>query len=173
MTWWLLTLAWADPVALRAPHDAAGATLGRHDASAGAELGSTWLAAEAATNGASVGASLGQRWVLGRDDRVRRVQAGCSGGLLVPLVEPGIALTGTGWLHAGWVGDRGAFVAGAAVPVAVGTGGSRLPLLFELQGGVRAGPVWLGARLAAGPVFTPGTDLSTFLEPSLGVQLDR
>ena len=72
-------------------------------------------------------------------------------------------------MHGGWVGERGTFVAGAALPLVVGTGGLRLPLLLELQGGVWAGPVLVGARLAAGPVVTPGTDVSTWLEPSLAL----
>ena len=171
MLW--LAVALADPVAMRAPLDAPGVTLGLHDASVGADLGEglPWVAAELATNGAATGASVGQRWVLG--DGVRRFQTGLAGGLLVPLVEPGIALTGTAWLHGGWVGERGSFLAGAAVPVAVGSGGSRMPLLFELLGGVAAGPVEIGARLAAGPVLTPGTDTAVYLEPSLGVQLRR
>jgi hypothetical protein len=170
--WLLASLAWADPVAMRAPYGTAGATVGLHDASAAVPLGDgPWLAAELATNGASAGASAGSRWVLGPEDRVRRLQAGLAGGLLVPLVEPGIALTGTAWLHGGWVGERGAFLAGAAVPVAVGTGGSRMPLIFELLGGVGVGPVVIGGRLAAGPVVSPGVDTMVYLEPSLGVQL--
>lgn len=169
MIW--LALALADPVAMRAPVDAPAATVGLHDASVSASLGEDlpWVAAELATNGASTGASVGQRWTLGSG--VRRFQAGLAGGFLVPLVDPGVVLTGTAWLHGGWVGERGSFLAGAAVPVAVGAGGSRMPLLFELQGGVVAGPVAVGARLAAGPVATPGTDVSVFLEPALMLQL--
>ncbi len=165
-----LGLALADPVAMRAPAAWPGATVGLHDASVAVPLGEgrPWVALGSAANAASMDASVGQRWA---GEGVRRVQGGLAGGVLVPLVEPGFALTGTAWLQAGWVGERASFVAGAAAPVAVGTGGSRMPLLFELQGGVRVGPVVLGGRLAAGPVATPGTDVSTYLEPSLGLQL--
>ena len=165
----ILGLAHADPVGLRTPGAGAAVTLGRHDLSLAVPLGEDrpWIAAELATNGASFGASVGHRALLS-EHGLRRLQAGVSGGLLVPLVEPGLALTGTAWLHGGWVGERGSFLAGAALPLALGSGGVRLPVLFELQGGVQVGPLSLGARLSAGPVF--GSDVSTFLEPALFLQ---
>jgi len=173
---WLagMAAARADPVALRGPVVGPTATAGLHDLSVGTPLpGNLSAAAELATNAASAGGSVGTRWVVGPDDGPRRLQAGVAGGVLVPMVQPGVAMTATGWMHGGWVGEVGSFVAGAAVPLAAGTGGARLPLLLELQGGLAAGPVHIGARLAAGPVWTPGTDVATFLEPSLALTLPR
>lgn len=169
----LVGLALADPVALRTPEDGPAATLGRHDVSLAVPLGEgPWVAAELASNAASIGASVGHRVVLSASG-TRRLQGGVAGGLSVPLVQPGLAITGTAWLHGGWLGERASFLAGAAVPLALGTGGVRLPVLLELQGGVRIGRVSVGGRLAAGPVYTPGTDVSTFLEPALFIQSAR
>ena len=168
----LIAIAFADPVILRAPVHAAGLTAGLHDVSAGATWGDVAsVAVEASTSGASAGASVGGRWFYGRPGGDARLQGGLSGGLLVPLVEPGVAVSATAWAHGGWIGDRGHFVAGAAAPLAVGTAGLRLPLLLELQGGLRAGRVLVGARLSAGPVLTPGTDVSVWLEPALTAQI--
>jgi hypothetical protein len=148
--------------------------VGAHDVSVSGGVGETrWLAAELGTDLSSLGASAGTRWAWGPDDRPRVLQAGIAAGLLLPTIAPGIALTGTPWIHGGWVGRSGTFVAGAALPLAVGTGGLRVPLLLELQGGVHLGPVWVGGRLSAGPVYTAGLDVATFLEPALLVQLDR
>jgi len=175
MGWlWLMAGAWADPVALRAPVERPAATVGFHDLSLAAPLPGTRLdvAAAMATNAASAEAGVGRRWTLAGAGS-RQLQTGLGGGVLVPLISPGVAVTAVPWMHGGWVGDVGTFVAGAAAPVAVGTGGARLPLLLELQGGLWAGPVLVQGRLAAGPVWTPGLDVATFLEPSLVVQVGR
>jgi hypothetical protein len=169
---WIAT-AHADPVALRAPVASPALTAGSHDISVGGPLSNNrWVAAELGTDLGTLGASAGTRWALGPDDRPRVLQGGLAAGLLLPTVEPGLALTGTPWIHGGWVGRAGALVAGAAMPLAVGTGGVRLPLLFELQGGVRVGPIYVQGRVSAGPVYS-ALDTSLFLEPALIVQLDR
>ncbi len=168
--WLASVVAWADPVALRAPMLAPGATVGRLDLSVAAPLHQEWwLSVEARTNGATVGASVGRRWALVRGPRGWGFDGVLAAGVAVPTTAPGAALTATPALLGGWWGDDLTVSGGLALPLAVGWvegPQARLPAIAELQLGGRAGPIWLGARLGAGAALTPGLDVRTVLEPA-------
>lgn len=173
---WLAGLAWADPVALRGPTPAWAGTVGAHELSLGAPVGPVEVALEAGASGAAFGASVGRRAVLVGRERTWRLTAGIAGGLSVPALSPGLAVTATPWIAAGALGGRGTFRVLAASPAAlqvIGGVEARVPALVELETGVRIGAggeprgLWVVGRLGLGPVFAPGTDVSTFLEPAL------
>ncbi|MBX2801265.1 MAG: hypothetical protein KTR31_26545 [Myxococcales bacterium] len=167
--WWATT-ALADPVALRGPQTGPTATIGLHELSAAAPLlDSPWeIAAHLRTDRGAAGVAIGRRVVLKEGDGPWRADAGLSGGVLLALVSPSPGLTATPWVAAGPVGNRASLQGVLALPMAATVGGGlRLPVLLELQGGVRAGPAWILPRLGLGPVFTPGTDVSVATEASL------
>jgi len=172
----LATLAWADPSALRAPIGVPGAVGGLHDLSVGAPVAEGWwLVAEVRTSGSAVGASAGRRLELVRGDHGWGADLALAAGLSFPTTEPSLAITATPAIVAGWFGNDGAVNFAVALPLQVRLVGgveARLPALFEVQGGGRAGPVWIGARLGMGGIITPGTDLSILLEPGLWLALD-
>lgn len=167
---WTLAIAQgADPSALRGPDSAPTAVVGLHDLSVAAPWpgGALELAVAVRTDQGAVSASAGRRWMLS-DGAVWKAQAGVSGGLVVPLLVPSVGLVATPWVSLGPTGDRG-FVQGVvAAPIAASlAGGLRLPVLAELQGGVRFGPVTVGIRFGAGAVVAPGTDVSVATEGAI------
>lgn len=156
-------LAHADPGALRAPVA---------DATVTGEVGlpttsAAWwprdglgVAVHLRAPGASLGASIGTR-ALHTD--AWGVDAFLAGGLTVPLRDPGLAVTLSPAIRAGWRGPTAEAGLGLALPLAVGLVGggieqvgARVPVLLEPAFGVDVGPVRLGATLSAGPVFVPG-----------------
>ena len=94
-------------------------------------------------------------------------------GATALLIQPGMAISATGGISAGRFGDRSVWAAGLVVPLVVGTTVHplRLPALLALRTDVALGPVWLGLRLRAGPVWTPGAGLSAAIEPALSLGL--
>lgn len=167
--WWT-TVAFADPVALRGPRDELSATLGLHDLSVAAPVGPIDLAAAVRTDRGAADVAVGQRWTLRRGRRQWQIDAGVSGGIIVPLVRPTVGLTVTPFIAAGPVRERWAASGVIAMPMAVTARGElRLPVLFELQGGATIGRVTIGPRVAFGPVIVPGTDVSVATEAALQV----
>jgi hypothetical protein len=83
-----------------------------------------------------------------------------AGGLLVPMVDPGLALTATPALQLGRRGEHGELDLGLAAPLEielVPTRRLRAPLLLEAGFGVELGPIEAGLRGGFGPVLlAPG-----------------
>jgi hypothetical protein len=162
----LPSAAAADPGALRAPVGGA-ALVG--EVGAPTTSAAWWpneglgVAVHLRAPGASVGASVGTR-ALHADGW--GVDAFLAGGFTVPLRDPGVAVTVSPAVRAGWRGPKVEGGVGLAVPLAVGLAGggvdgvgARLPLLLEPAVGFRLGPVRLGATLSAGPVFALGAPI--------------
>jgi len=160
--------AHADPVALRGPEVAPTAVVGLHELSVGAPVGDLSLALSVRTDRGAADAVLGRRWRVRGEPIGWRVEVGVAAGLLVPIVRPGLGITVTPWISAGPVRPHG-FVQGViAAPLGIAApGGARLPVLLELQGGGRVGPVTFGPRLGFGAVVAPGTDVSVATEAAL------
>jgi hypothetical protein len=150
-----LGLAWADPVAQRSVADTA-LVVGPAAGSAATPVGPVSLGVEASWDGAAVGVSAGVRAVA---DRPGWRAAGVAVSALALPRAGGVGLGVAPWVG---LGTR-RFAATLAAPLAVGSAGSgrvRLPLLAGLEGLIDAGPLAVGARLALGPVWTPGLDVS-------------
>jgi len=171
----LAALAWADPGALRAPVGVPGAVGGYHDLSVAAPVAKGWwLVGEVRTAGSFVGASAGRRFEISRGAKGWGFDAALAAGLGFPTAEPSLAITATPALISGWFGDNGSASLSVAAPLQakiIGGFEARLPVLFEFQGGGRAGHLWIGARFGMGPVWTPGLDLSIYIEPALWLGL--
>ena len=169
MVLWWAALAWADPAALRAPVDRPAAVLGAEQQSVAVPVGDRWRVAVETHTGAALGASVGQRWTVLGESEGWGADAVLAGGLLVPVLDPQLGLTVSPAFQGGLRTSGFAGVVGVAAPMVltVPRVQARLPLLTELQLGGAIGPVWLGGRLAVGPVNTPGVDISAFVEPGL------
>ncbi len=118
-----------------------------------------------------------QRWVVPADGPAHLALHVGEGFFASPTgvrTEAGLSLS-VGLLG-GVVSERRWFVAGLVVPAAydlVGPGALRLPVLAELQGGGRIGPVALTAWLQTGAIFvisSLGDELRIALQPGLSVQ---
>lgn len=157
---WLLAggTAQADPVALRAGE---GPTLlvGSPVTSVSAPVSADWSVVASYRWRSSVELAVGhqQRWVSEKGDR--GWAAGASGGAVLPLWDPALALSVSGyghrWREAGETTLRG----GLAVPVVARlTGGAavRLPLTAELLVAHPVGPVSVGVYGGGGVVLSPG-----------------
>lgn len=151
--------AWAEPAAIRAPVGAAtlaaswgdGASLVLwHD-----DLG---LALDA--SGAAVGAALGWRHL--HANPVGFDLFG-HGGVAVPFIEPGLALTLGASARFGYRNAHFDGGIGLAIPAALGLwgGGSglalRVPLSVEPAIGVRVGPLWFALSGSMGPLYVTGS----------------
>lgn len=168
----ILASAHAEPVALRGPHAEPTVVVGLHDISVGSGASPVAVAVSMRTDRGAVDVAVGRRWRMRGDDLGWRADVGVSGGLLVPLVRPGVGLIVTPFVAAGPVRKNG-FVQGviAAPLVVAAPGGARLPVLFELQGGGTVGRVSFGPRLAMGAIVAPGTDVSVATEAALLVSV--
>jgi hypothetical protein len=158
----LSTNALAEPAAIRAPVGGARLTaeVGGGGSLAAWRADGLGLAADVSSGGAAVGLSVGWRHL--HPDGVGLDLFFC-GGILVPLVEPGVAISGGASARVGY--RRGHFDGGLGltVPVALGVAGGgsgvafRVPLLVEPAVGVRLGPVWLGGTGSMGPLWVTGS----------------
>jgi len=83
-----------------------------------------------------------------------------AGGVLVPTIDPGLALTATPAIQLGKRSEVGHATFGLAAPIEAllaPTLRLRLPVLLELRFGGNLGPFWLGVRGGAGMVLSaPG-----------------
>lgn len=165
---WLVAVAGAaDPAALRGPRAQPTAVVGLHDLSLAAPIGPVEVAVAMRTDAGATSLSAGHRWQLAKG-ATWQVQAGVSGGVVVPLVVPTVGIVVTPWVSAGPVRERW-FVQGLfAAPMAASlAGGVRAPALAELQGGVCIGPATVGLRLGMGAIVAPGTDVSVATEGAI------
>jgi len=174
----MVGLASADPAALRmpTPHTASvSGVLGVPELSVGTWLDSGWgLAIEGRASGSTVGASAGRRWVLAGGPDRWGVDASVAAGFTIPTLDPGIGLTLTPSIQAGWRGERVREVIGLTSPSALRLNGveARLPILVEDWLMVRAGRTWLGVQLGAGAVFSPGGTAAMAVQASAALSVD-
>jgi hypothetical protein len=172
-------LAMADPVTLRhgAPAEGLVVQAGWPDVSA-----AWWLQPELGVAlawrlpAAAVSASVGTRRRLPLGSGAWSLDGYLAGGLLVPTVDPGLALTATPALQIARRGARGELDLGVAVPLELQVLSERrlrAPVLLELGGGVVLGPAELGLRGGFGPVFTAPGAMGFALQWSLWVRVPR
>lgn len=168
----------ADPAALRmpTPHTTSvSGVLGGPELSVGTWMENGWgVAVEGRLPGSAFGASAGRRWNLAGGPDRWGVDAFVAGGLVVPTIDPGIGLTLTPSIQAGWRGDRVRQVANLTSPTAIRLNGveARLPVVLEDWFMVRAGRTWLGVQLGAGAVFSPGGIPAMTVQASAAVSID-
>jgi len=154
----------ADPVTLRhgAPERGLVFQAGWPDVSAawwmGPQLG---LAVEWKLPASAVAASVGTRRRLPLGSGPWALDAFLAGGLLVPTVNPGLAISATPAVQLGRRGERFELDLGLAMPMELQLLTERrlrAPLLLEAGVGGDLGPVALGLRGGFGAVLTtPGT----------------
>jgi hypothetical protein len=151
-------LALADPIALRAPSGAVAVVLGVPDSSVAVSVAPHVGVSIDARALDAVGASVGYRSDLFRRDTGFGLEVSIAGGPMVPLLDPGLALSATPALALGWAHHSLDATIGVAIPaVARFTGFDlRIPVLGELWLGGRIGPVRVGGTFAAGQMWITG-----------------
>ncbi len=171
----ILTLgaaAFADPIALRGPLDAPSLAAGLRSASVAVPVGEHFsVALDGRYALDRIGGWGAWRPIVPTEDGVWRLDGVLAAG------AHGDPLTGTPGVDAmvgvafGAVGQRWTGGVGLAVPAALDlpSGSWSVPLLAELQVGVRLGPVWVAARAAGGPTWARGESMVTTWEPALWV----
>ncbi len=153
----------ADPLALRhgGPAPAVVVDAGWPTASVGAWLGPrTGFAVDLRLPASAVGVAMGTRHTRSDGPKHGGVDVFVAGGVLVPTLEPGVALTATPAIQAGHRGERAHVTVGLAAPIEallVPRAAIRAPALLELRLGGNLGPLWLGVRGALGAVFASGS----------------
>ncbi len=109
---------------------------------------------------AAVSVSLGTRKTLVHGPRHGGGDVFVSGGMLVPLTDPGVAVTATPAIQFGKRGPTTHVTLGFAAPIEflmTPRAQLRAPVLLELRAGGNLGPFWIGLRGGVGPVLTcPG-----------------
>jgi hypothetical protein len=159
----LASPAAADPLALRHGVDGRAVVVegGYPSISAGYWVGpALGLALDWRLPAAAVSGSIGTRKTVAQGPRHGGVDLFVAGGLLVPLVDPGVAITASPAIQMGRRGPKGHVTFGVAAPMEallVPRARLRIPVLLELRVGGNLGPLWLGLRGGVGPVLNfPG-----------------
>jgi hypothetical protein len=174
----LPSLAVADPVALRVPVErrAAVIAVGAPDLSAAWWLSSRFgLAVEWRLPASAVGASIGARWVLLGEPAGWGVDAIVAVGAVVPLLDPGVALSVTPSVVGRWRGEHVAVAASVVAPAVarfVPAPDLRLPILFELWFGGRLGRWMAGLHGGVGSTWVPGLSWSGAFQATVYVGRD-
>ena len=163
----LTTAAQADPVALRVPMERRRAVVA---AIGGPEMSVGWwfserfaLSAEWRLPASAAGASLGTRWTLVGEALGWGVDAGLAVGVVVPLIDPGAAVSVTPSIVGRWRNEYVTVAASAVVPAVarVFPGPDlRLPVLFELWLGGHVARWRAGVHGAVGSTWVPGLSWS-------------
>lgn len=154
----LLSIALADPAALRAPGDTA-VDLGAPTLSVAHWRASTGLAGWIRTDGGSAGLAVGTRRLPERFGFVGHA----STGLVVPLVRPTLGLHASLAAGVGRTGERSDHRLQVVLPFTAAYGELRAPVLLEGSSTFRAGGWSIGGRGAVGAIFGR-------TRPSLAVQ---
>lgn len=109
---------------------------------------------------AAISVSVGTRETLVHGPRHGGVDVFVSGGMLVPLIDPGLAVTATPAVQFGKRGPTTHVTLGFAAPLEflmTPRTQLRAPVLLELRAGGNLGPFWIGLRGGVGPIVTyPG-----------------
>jgi hypothetical protein len=159
-------VAHADPVALRVPLErrAVVLALGAPDLSAAWWFSERFgIAAEWRLPASAVGASLGARFTLVGEPRGWGVDATLAVGAMVPLLDPGVALSVTPTLRGRWQGEHllvAASVVAPAVARFVPSPDLRLPILAELWLGGQFARWRAGLHAGVGSTWVPGLSWS-------------
>ncbi len=152
VAWSLLSAAWADPAALRAPGRPTSAIeVGTPSVSVAGWSGNRGIGGWVRTDLGSAGLAVGLRHVA--NARVGFI-GHASTGILATLTRPGLGLYASVAGGLGFSGDRAAHRLQVVVPASAAHGRVRLPLLLEGASSVSVGPVRIGGRGALGAVFT-------------------
>lgn len=154
----VVPLAFADPVALRAPAGDIAVVVGVPDSSAGVSVTSHVGVSVDVHAFDAVGASIGYRRDVFRRPTGFGLELAIAGGPMVPLRDPGLAVSATPSVALGWARGPVDATLGVAVPaVARLTGpGLRLPVLGELWVGGRVGHARVGGTLGVGQMWILG-----------------
>lgn len=157
--WSCSSAAWADPMALRAPAGSVVVVVGLPESSVAAALTPHLGVAVEVHPFSAVGAAVGLRGDLFRGERAFGLELSAAGGLDLPLVDPGLAVSLTPAAELGWAGGSVDATLGLVVPavVRVAPGADlRLPVLGELWLGGKVGALRLGGTFAAGQLWMAG-----------------
>ncbi len=179
LAWGLPAPALADPVTLRhgAPTEGFVLQAGWPDLSA-----AWWLRPDLGVAlawrlpAAAASASVGTRRRRPLGSGAWALDGYLAGGLLIPTVDPGLALTATPALQIGWRRERIELDLGLAVPVELQVlieRRLRAPVLLELGGAAALGPLELGLRGGFGPVFTAPGAMGFALQWGLWLRVPR
>lgn len=158
-----ITAAWAEPIVLRVPLSEGFrgpvVAIGEPSAAFGWRTETWGVCLDAAPSGAFAGLSAGVHRVIVRNPRHVGVDVEFSGGVIAPLLDPGVGVDVTTAVQVGWFADRATFAFGVAAPIAVRLapgGGVRVPVLAEALFGARAGDRWdVGLITGAGVAMDP------------------
>lgn len=166
----LLSLAHADPVALRAPGDHLTLSVGAPDSSVGLWLRDDLGVSLDLRGTSAMGASVGWRRDLVRGERGLGLELTVAGGPMVPFYDPGLALACAPALQVGWVKPRLDAELGLAVPalfrLAPGAD-AYVPVMGELWLGTGVGPVRFGLHLGMGSAWAAGSPSEVPLEAGI------
>jgi hypothetical protein len=175
----LARVAEADPVALRVPVERQRvliAALGVPEMSVGWWFSERFaLSAEWRLPASAAGASLGTRWTLLGEPRGWGVDANLAVGVLIPLIEPGAAVSVTPSILGRWRGDHvvvGASVVAPIVARVLPSPDLRLPVLFEVWLGGHIARWRAGVHGAVGSTWVPGLSWSGTFQGTLYVGYD-
>lgn len=170
--------AHADPIALRGP--AWGRVLAVMPGLP--ELSAAWwvrpavgFALEWRFPASAAGASVGTRWTVIGDTLGWGVEVHIAGGVMVPLLDPGVGLSVTPAVHGRWRDEHLHVGASVAVPAVlrVAPGADlRVPPVIELWFALHFGRLSFGLHGNVGSVYVPGLDWSTTYQGSLYLAWD-
>ncbi|GDX82828.1 hypothetical protein LBMAG42_46390 [Deltaproteobacteria bacterium] len=154
----LVGLAFADPIALRAPSGDVAVVVGVPDSSAGFSITPHFGVSVDVHPFDAVGASIGYRHDVFRRETGFGLEVAVAGGPTVPLLDPGLAVSATPSLSLGWARGPVDATIGVAVPAVAGlTGFSlRFPVLGEVWLGGKIGPARVGGTFGAGQMWILG-----------------
>lgn len=154
----LVSLAFADPIALRAPSADVAVVLGAPDSSAGFSVTSNVGVSVDVHAFDAVGVSIGYRHDVFRRDTGFGLELAIAAGPTVPLLDPGLAVSATPSLALGWARGSLDATVGVAVPAVARLNGFglRLPVLGEVWLGGRIGSARVGGTFGAGQMWILG-----------------
>lgn len=168
----------ADPIALRGPTwgRVASFSAGTPELSAGAWLTERFgLAVEWRLPVAATGVSAATRWRLVGDVRGWGVDLTLAGGVVVPLLDPAVAVSITPSVAGRWRGQYLQVAAVLVAPTVVRIAPDtlvRLPLLAEAWIATHIASLSVGVQGSVGSVFVPGLSWSNAVQVSAWVGWD-
>lgn len=176
---WFMAAAYADPLALRAPVSvpAVIVSAGAPSSSAAWWDGHRGVAFEVHPSLSAIGAAAGVRRRFAGGDTGLVVDGTLAAGLVLPIYDPGVAVSFTPGLQLGYQGESGHLLLGFALPaevrVAPGTD-ARVPLLVEVWAGADLSRrISGGLTLGVGDVILPGKGWALTAEAAVTLVIKR